>query len=1559
MALLSRRFRNELSYFDQTEFVVRKTPIFARPIEEHSNERTRFWNGVIEGPADSPYAGYCFHLVIYFPEDFPFKPPNIRFVTKIYHANVFNASERFSGKICIKILEEDWSPTITLFGVLLSIYAILKCPSTEHAVDPECANLYHNSRIEFDDLARRCTCLHGLRSQDVREVIDLSLPLGKSLTAIAEAKRQNSDLMRAMEIMTELPTEEPLQPWEGLRSAQWPSGSHLKSQIKDGSVLADSHTVIDHSRFSFSSSELQESHKRPPPSTGRDESKKRASAPFHVALLTAAPVSARRIPPSILTFAEVDERVMKPAEAEVSTATGRSRQFAARLLAVRGWDCRAVIRDWSTACGDGAAAAAPGGCVCGRCALLRDAGLAPPAAPAAAAAAVSCDICLDALDDDLGSGARPLRELECGHKVHDECLELCAGVWLAGAEQSRRETLRGCADCPAGRCAFPLAVAPPATLWDEAFARRPGVVRGWRAAASGAVAEGAADARTSAKRWLPGAAAADGFEWPGVDGEAMWEQLRYVRARRAQMVGEAGDGGAGYFACPGAGCGAVVLAAAGGSCSARDAPCGMCGRRYCPACRQRWHAPVPCAAAAAWRRFLDCRLLPARPAAAAGGDCGRLADLADGERRAAVVRRAADAVALLALLDLDRRAVAAASLALHDTGADAGTASVAAVAAALEGPVGAVRLGPGPLESAWERASVARDEVLAAAAAAEAAIAELGLPDVDPDGVLPYGTLLQGDPAAEVAEAVAAMLASARSSGGVGDGAAGGGRAAFIGDQDQEFAEDRDLVSWDPLLGWVSWVGGGGSDRFIRVFRGGGGSGSIVFDLRDEVCRLGSLGLLLAAAGSDKGSSAAEEGAALAATAMVRLRALMRAEGRAMIYLHGQREAPDWPARARPVRLRVTEVVARLDREGTALARVLKADRQLLRGGTAGNLVEAAAAATAGRASELFVAEVLARAAGSGGASVGESGMAMGRRVARLVVRAFEADPAALLGATPGFSDPTRGVQVCGRNMDGGQAPAEPRRRRAPADSEQKEVGTARSSLVWESPSALDTDGVPSSNGQAGTGGRTGSAKREEELAAALDEVDWAAVARCAGGGLSYEDIDLLARGKGGPEARAQRAAERRAREEKETARLLRATAKACPGSLPGGAACEAPCQRASGCNTVVCAACGAAWCWRCRAIKLPSSGGGGGVEAEARRVQEADAAVMTCKCTLFQEDDDPVAAAAGYEAVRAEALNRSEARSSRGGIGGNMVRLAGAEMSSAQEAIVLSERLHCCHALPKEAAEAALIWIVDNLRIHARSCPCIRVAPNDSPATDYGPAAKLAAAAAVVQRAGTLLAELRPRLELVSVPMFVAGGQSGDGDEVDRETEGLETDEGRGRLAWDEPLVDPEVAARAMILSSVQAAVIALTNDARHLPLALAARTAQESRVSVQDSEEAGVAAETTAAESISRGELPPLCRFVEHAREMANEDALEEKAAAAGAKGGAPMASVLQGAASVMRLGLEALAWADADAALRAIVHIAVGDGIYDWDAGGLASGGFELELLAELEGALEPVS
>lgn len=110
------------------------------------------WEGVIMGPSDCPYTGGVFKLKISFPTDYPFKPPNIVFLTKIYHPNIST-----SGAICLDILKTQWSPALTISKVLLSICSLLTDPNPSDPLMPDIAHIYTTDKEAYDQTAREWT----------------------------------------------------------------------------------------------------------------------------------------------------------------------------------------------------------------------------------------------------------------------------------------------------------------------------------------------------------------------------------------------------------------------------------------------------------------------------------------------------------------------------------------------------------------------------------------------------------------------------------------------------------------------------------------------------------------------------------------------------------------------------------------------------------------------------------------------------------------------------------------------------------------------------------------------------------------------------------------------------------------------------------------------------------------------------------------------------------------------------------------------------------------------------------------------------------------------------------------------------------------------------------------------------------------------------------------------------------------------------------------------------------------------------------------------------------
>jgi len=114
------------------------------------------WSGTIIGPAGSVYEGGIFSLSIEFPPNYPFKPPKVRFLTRIYHPNIHSG-----GGICLDILKNNWSPALTVSKVLISICSLLDDPNPDDPLVPEIADMYTKNRLQYDITAREWTAFYA------------------------------------------------------------------------------------------------------------------------------------------------------------------------------------------------------------------------------------------------------------------------------------------------------------------------------------------------------------------------------------------------------------------------------------------------------------------------------------------------------------------------------------------------------------------------------------------------------------------------------------------------------------------------------------------------------------------------------------------------------------------------------------------------------------------------------------------------------------------------------------------------------------------------------------------------------------------------------------------------------------------------------------------------------------------------------------------------------------------------------------------------------------------------------------------------------------------------------------------------------------------------------------------------------------------------------------------------------------------------------------------------------------------------------------------------------
>jgi ubiquitin-conjugating enzyme (huntingtin interacting protein 2) len=152
------------------------------------------------GPKDTPYDGGIYYVDIELDDQYPFVPPKMRFITKVWHPNISSAN----GAICLDILKDQWSPALTLKTALLSLQALLSSPQPDDPQDAVVARQYLSSLREFQATAKQWTEAYAHSNQvvskadKVKRIVEMGFP---EEAAAAALEKTNGDENAAMEML--------------------------------------------------------------------------------------------------------------------------------------------------------------------------------------------------------------------------------------------------------------------------------------------------------------------------------------------------------------------------------------------------------------------------------------------------------------------------------------------------------------------------------------------------------------------------------------------------------------------------------------------------------------------------------------------------------------------------------------------------------------------------------------------------------------------------------------------------------------------------------------------------------------------------------------------------------------------------------------------------------------------------------------------------------------------------------------------------------------------------------------------------------------------------------------------------------------------------------------------------------------------------------------------------------------------------------------------------------------------------------------------------------------
>ena len=162
------------------------------------NNDFRHWKGRIKGPIDTCYQGGVFDVDIIIPDDYPFKPPKMKFDTKIWHPNISSVT----GAICLDILKNEWTPALTIRTALISLQALMCEPVPNDPQDAVVAKQYMSDIKLFNETAKHWVEEYANPERNlqkkIKEIVEMGFTEEQAQNAL---KNNDEDVQKAINFL--------------------------------------------------------------------------------------------------------------------------------------------------------------------------------------------------------------------------------------------------------------------------------------------------------------------------------------------------------------------------------------------------------------------------------------------------------------------------------------------------------------------------------------------------------------------------------------------------------------------------------------------------------------------------------------------------------------------------------------------------------------------------------------------------------------------------------------------------------------------------------------------------------------------------------------------------------------------------------------------------------------------------------------------------------------------------------------------------------------------------------------------------------------------------------------------------------------------------------------------------------------------------------------------------------------------------------------------------------------------------------------------------------------
>lgn len=117
---------------------------------EFSKTNIMEFTGTYTPEKDSYWYGGKYQFQFAVGDNYPFNPPKVICLTKIYHPNI-----DFKGNVCLNILKEDWKPTLNVSTVIAGIYFLFTDPNPNDPLNHDAAATMRDDLAKFEQNVKK------------------------------------------------------------------------------------------------------------------------------------------------------------------------------------------------------------------------------------------------------------------------------------------------------------------------------------------------------------------------------------------------------------------------------------------------------------------------------------------------------------------------------------------------------------------------------------------------------------------------------------------------------------------------------------------------------------------------------------------------------------------------------------------------------------------------------------------------------------------------------------------------------------------------------------------------------------------------------------------------------------------------------------------------------------------------------------------------------------------------------------------------------------------------------------------------------------------------------------------------------------------------------------------------------------------------------------------------------------------------------------------------------------------------------------------------------------